>query len=342
MPTVHFLNVCDGDCSIIQHYSGRVSVIDICNGHATERDVFAELLEALRKEKPATGLPGNFGMKDHPTDPIAYMKKIGVESVWRFILTHPEMDHMDGLKPLCDEIGVDNFWDSTVRRKEKPDFSQGPYSEEDWTKYESIIQGKCPGMTVVRPLAGGRFQFANQGNPEERGDCLNIVAPNSELVKLANETDDPNDGSFVIVYRTCGGNIVFAGDSHDKTWEYILKNHEGMVKDCAVLIAPHHGRDSDRSYDFLDVVKPRLTLFGCAPSKDLGYDAWHNRELPLITNNQAGNILLDAADEGIHVYVENEVFAKKHPAFAKKTNLHDCFYIGRVPNPEVAPKVYAA
>jgi len=35
------------------------------------------------------------------------------------------------------------------------------------------------------------------------------------------------------------------------------------------MIAPHHGRDSDRSYDFLDTVNPQLTLFGCAPSVDL-------------------------------------------------------------------------
>lgn len=31
MPVVHYLNVKDGDCSIIQHALGNVSVIDICN-----------------------------------------------------------------------------------------------------------------------------------------------------------------------------------------------------------------------------------------------------------------------------------------------------------------------
>ena len=33
MSIIHFLNVKNGDCSIIEHTSGNVSVIDICNGN---------------------------------------------------------------------------------------------------------------------------------------------------------------------------------------------------------------------------------------------------------------------------------------------------------------------
>jgi len=31
MPVVHFLNVRSGDCSIIKHGSGRISIIDVNN-----------------------------------------------------------------------------------------------------------------------------------------------------------------------------------------------------------------------------------------------------------------------------------------------------------------------
>jgi len=31
MPKVHFLNVCEGDCTVIEHNSGHVTVIDVCN-----------------------------------------------------------------------------------------------------------------------------------------------------------------------------------------------------------------------------------------------------------------------------------------------------------------------
>ena len=33
MSTIHFLNVLEGDCNIIQHDSGRVTVIDVSNAY---------------------------------------------------------------------------------------------------------------------------------------------------------------------------------------------------------------------------------------------------------------------------------------------------------------------
>lgn len=33
MPSVHLLNVSPGDCTIIRHGSGRVSMIDMCDGN---------------------------------------------------------------------------------------------------------------------------------------------------------------------------------------------------------------------------------------------------------------------------------------------------------------------
>lgn len=337
MPTVHFLNVGKGDCSIIQHGSGRVSVIDICNGKSMRQRTLATVLaEAAsgagsRTYSPESGI-GSCWMKDSPTDPVAYLKGLGISSVFRFILTHPDMDHLDGFKALCDDVEILNFWDSGVR-KEKPDFENSPYSEADWDCYVAVRDRRYSGITVVSPRSKSRFQFANAGDPEDRGDCLDVLAPSTSLVKVANASGDPNDSSFVLVYRTSGGKIVFPGDAHDDTGEHVVSEHADKVADCSVLIAPHHGRASGRSYDFLDALRPKLTLFGCAPSKDLAYDAWNNRDLLHITNNQAGNVTLDAVTSGIDVYVENRAFAETFDAFDAATPHHNCFYIGQVPKP---------
>ena len=328
MPVVHFLNVGDGDCSIIQYGSGRMTVVDICNGGSSTQKA---LLEAFgRSAGIAKTGSGNYGMRKSPTEPVCYMKKIGISKVFRFVLTHPDMDHMDGFKVLCDEIGILNFWDSGVR-KAKPTFSEGRYKEEDWGHYVTVRDGKSDNVTVVRPKSGSRFQFANRGDPDSRGDCIDVIAPDSELVSAANDAEDPNAASYVLVYRTCGGKIVFSGDAHDSTWEYVLDNHPRSVENCAVLIAPHHGRDSDRSFDFLDVLKPKLTLFGCANSEHLAYDDWNTRNLAHITNNQAGNILLNAINEGVEIYVENLSYARNYNGFDNSKALYGCFYIGIVP-----------
>ncbi len=331
MPTVHFLNVCDGDCSIIQHGSGRVSVIDICNGKSSIQRTVDESLRSLGIGQFAakTATPhGNYGMCDHPTDPVAYLQNLGIKDVFRFILTHPDMDHLDGFEALCGDIGVQNFWDSGVR-KEKPNFESGRYREGDWDHYVEVRDRKTD-VNVVMPRSGKQLRYANQGDPHDHGDCLHIVAPNGELVNAGNQSDDPNDASYVIVYRSAGGRIVFPGDAHDKTWEYVLDNYKALVRNCAVLIAPHHGRSSGRCYDFLDVLNPALTLFGCADSECLAYAAWNNRRLLHITNNQAGNIVLNAVSQGIEVYVENQEFASKFNALNVQQILHDCYYIGRI------------
>ena len=114
------------------------------------------------------------------------------------------------------------------------------------------------------------------------------VTPTLELVEEANESDDYNDASYVFLWKSIGGKVLICGDSHDKTWEHILEDHKDLVLDVELLIAPHHGRKSGRSYEFLDVLKPKMTFFGNAPSKDLAYGAWRNRGLPYITNNMRG------------------------------------------------------
>jgi len=331
MSTVHFLNVGNGDCSIIQHGSGRVSVIDISKGKLSKQEALAEAMRSLGigrdVEKKAAG-GGNYGMRLRPTNPVDYLKRINVSQVFRFILTHPDMDHLDGFKAVCDSFKVCNFWDSGAR-KTKPSFEGGPYQEEDWNHYERVRDGQEE-VTVVRHLAGSQFSYANQGEPKDNGDCLDIVAPNQQLVSDANAIGDPNDGSYVLVYRSAGGRIVFAGDSHDATWDYILREHQSLVEGCKVLIAPHHGRASGREYKFLDVLRPKLTLFGCADSEHMGYSAWNNRGLRLITNNEAGNVVLHGGSAGIDVYAENLKFAETCPGFRRYKQKHGCYYIENV------------
>ncbi|MDE2434583.1 MAG: hypothetical protein KGN37_17275, partial [Burkholderiales bacterium] len=168
--------------------------------------------------------------------------------------------------------------------------------------------------TTLEILAGKSFKFANKDDNGGGGDGLQVIAPTQELVDSANESEDFNDCSYVIVYKTGGFKIIFSGDSHDATWEHILENYADDVANCDLLIAPHHGRDSGRSWDFLDVLKPRLTLFGVASSDHLAYNAWNSRSLDKITNNQAGNVVVDVIDRQMHVFVENDAYAESRNA----------------------------
>lgn len=137
------------------------------------------------------------------------------------------------------------------------------------------------------------------------------VTPTPELIRQANECDDFNDCSYVLLYRVNGFRILFGGDSHDGTWKHILENHEAVVTNIDLLIAPHHGRKSGRSYDFLDVLQPKMTFFGNAAAEHLAYDAWNYRKLAFITNNQAGSMIVVPESSSLDLYITNETFARK-------------------------------
>jgi competence protein ComEC len=309
MSKVHLLNVNNGDSTIFEHASNRVTMIDICAGNIESDNKLSEAsFIKLGLQKPK----GNYGMCKKPTNPINYLQNvISRTSIFRFILTHPDMDHLDGFNNLVDYISINNFWDSGAR-KEKPDFSGSPYKEEDWDRYIAVRDNKEDGVTSCKRLAGARFTYANKNEDDSGGgDGLYILAPNQNLVDEANKSDDFNDCSYVILYRSAGGNIIIAGDAHDKTWEFILENNKKDLENCKFLLAPHHGRKSDRDYSFLDTMKPKLTLFGCAPSEHLAYSAWTNRNLEYVTQNQCGNMVLETDGSDLDVYIENEKFARE-------------------------------
>lgn len=303
----HFLNVGNGDCSIIQHGSGRVTMIDCCKARAVT--AVNELAKAFRAD---AAVGGNFNQKDYPENPIEYMKAHGMTSIFRFILSHADMDHMDGIKDVFDTFPVSNFWD-TANDKECEFGNNAPYREEDWTFYKGLRGGTNNSVKRLTLYSGADGQFYNRDETNNiGGDGLNILAPTPELMAQANRTEDPNDGSYVILYRTPAGRILLAGDSHDATWEHVLKHHGHMLKNVELMIAPHHGRHSERSFSFLDVVRPRVTLFGNAPAEHLAYAAWSNRGLDIITNNQAGSVIADTSGDLIHLYATNKAFADRY------------------------------
>ena len=324
--TFHFLNVKDGDCSIIEHGSGNVSVIDVCNAEKVTTPMSDLELKSITER-----VSGNFQQKKHPVNPVEYLNKFNISSVFRFILTHPDMDHMDGIKDFFESFSPINCWDTdNTKEMEFPEGS--PYNKEDWDFYKRIRDEKSQvdpiRLTLFSGSQGHYWSQNAQGQPP--GDALSILAPTPELVEQANETKDYNDSSYVILYRGAGGRILLSGDSHDNTWEHILDNWKDDIKDVDLLIAPHHGRKSGRSYEFLDTVNPKMTFFGNARSEHLAYSAWYSRNLEYITNNQANCMVVDCSGTNLNLYATYETFARKYNPYTFYSGKYDAWYLKEI------------
>jgi hypothetical protein len=173
MLRVHFLNVGHGDCTIIKHPSGRLTVVDINNSQQFDAETFAEELAEETKRIAGGSLlaqshnsllmaiPVNDRLeraavearaKKELTDPVAFIKKnYPNEQVWRFILTHPDLDHMRGIKALAEHIGINAFWD-TDHTKPTPSF-RGDADKDDWEFYQTL-RGRGVGGGVRQYTSG--------------------------------------------------------------------------------------------------------------------------------------------------------------------------------------------
>ncbi len=289
---LHFLNVKNGDCNILEHSSTNTTVVDISNGQKCENISFATEAAVL----------GNFNQKANPENPICYLNDLGKTSIKRFILTHPDMDHMDGLDILLRTFKFSEFL-NVKNNKKIPSFSEfNQYNEKDWDMYKRLKD---------------TFREKNlySGDTIEN-ESLTILSPTKEIVKEAIKKQDFNISSYVLLLKIGKYKIILAGDSGDIAWAHIIGNHKTLVSDIDILLAPHHGRDSNRDYSFLDTLKPKYTFIGNAKSKHLEYDKY-KKYGQTITNNQAGNIVVQLEDNGLNILVENEVFAKKEHKFSK-------------------------
>jgi beta-lactamase superfamily II metal-dependent hydrolase len=313
MPEVHFLTVGEGDCSIIRHASARVTVIDIFGGNRT-RATETEKRSAILTEvaKAAAGNPlGNYRMCEKPSHPLDYLDDRGLSPIWRFISTHPDMDHLDGFEALTDRYRVENFWHTGVSRPKPTFHNQWKYREEDWNRYEEVRAGSFSGVKSLKKLAGEKFEFANKGGDNGNGDCLHIAAPDQSLVESTEECENWNCSSYIIVYRMEGGKVVICGDAEDDSFQSAINKYPDLMADVGLLLAPHHGRDSGRDYAFLDHLKPRFTLLGCAPHEHHRTQSWSSRNLPYCKQNQCGNMIAVPSSQSgrIDLYIQSKSFA---------------------------------
>lgn len=279
MIKVHFLNVGHGDCIVIEFLdSSRTAVIDINMSEKIDDNSYAELInESVSLLSPIDQLYHQLsGYSDNQlfekagydislTNPITYIKNIGVNSVFRFISTHPHMDHISGLNKLKTEIGITNFWII------KNSFTQNlndlsDAQKEDWSlykKYRDTAEHQLDGITVVRPQEGTSNQYWNE-------DKITILAPNSSLLKIAKDKDNRNIMSYVLLIEYGGHKIILGGDAEEDTWKYIYETYPALIKNVTILKASHHGRNSGYYQPAVKQMNPEYTIVsvGKKPATD--------------------------------------------------------------------------
>ncbi len=283
----HFLNVGKGNCTIIEFsserlgYLGHLTVIDIDDSRSISEDE-RYLIEGTSQ-------------KAKLTDPIVYIRNrfSKYNKIFRFILTHPDMDHMSGIKELFARKSVLNFWDTENNKFiDSHTWKNSPYNKEDWDFYQSIRK------SIKDPKI---FVFYRGDKPK---DGIEILSPTPELVNEANEKEDYDHLSYVLMVKFAGRKVLLCGDATKKALENVIEYYDKEDLKCDVLFAPNHGSPNHISKEILDVFNPDLTIVSVSKGTDYARDLYSRYGIVLSTKH-FGNIWVKINANG-QIYFQTE------------------------------------
>ena len=234
-------------------------MIDVCNARLERNKKAISLSDS---HAPTVGIYGTrigeqcqkkLRTKGQSHHPIDHLKEFGISDLFRLAISHPDMDHMDGIADLFEYCRPTNYYDTDNDKEMSDEWEDSPYREEDWLLYKELRDS--PPDTdpkAIRVFSGDTgIHRRKDWNGKSPGDAFYTLAPTPQLVNEANEDGEYNDASYVFMYWSPTGRIVLSGDSHDKSWEHILATHSRLVANVDLLIAPTMEGSQDARMSFL-------------------------------------------------------------------------------------------
>ncbi len=261
MSIVKSFSVGEGDMFYIDHDSDSITVID-CFLH-----------ENYNKERIINELVSKFENR----------------KTKRFISTHPDEDHIMGLKDCRNKFGISIFYCVKNRATKKvvtEDFKE--YCDlRGGVKQLNLYKGRCmPSSIDILWPDINNFYFKQELRRAENGESPNNISP-------------------IIRYTAVNGaKLLWFGDLENSFMEEI--GYRLDIGKADIIFAPHHGRESGKIPKYiLDKISPKIIVLGEAPSKNLDYYGKYNT----LTQNTAGDITFSFEYDNVHVYVSNDNYA---------------------------------
>lgn len=302
---IHFLNVGHGDCTIIEHPSGRLTMIDINNSTTLPEDDEVALAEAkglsLSQFRAGTAISRSWEeyYRSLLVDPReSWRDNFGGRLLFRYIQTHPDMDHMSGLASLFwgEKVPLGNFWDyGHAKTFSEAGFDKNHYDWNDWLAYMQLRQGNHgdgTNHTVIKRLRDEAGDYWTE-------DGLTILGPTRDLIDYCDRIEKYNNSSYVLRLDYGGRRLILPGDAEKPAWDSIEADFDEADLVCDVLKAAHHGRESGYSETAVEAMNPDFVIcsVGKKPSTDAS-DEYRSHGATVLSTRYNGTITAQIWTDG--------------------------------------------
>lgn len=270
MSIIKSFSVGNGDTFYIKHESDNFTIIDCYLSDDNKERIVKEI-----KEESKT------------------------KNITRFISTHPDEDHIQGLDYLDREVGIVNFY-CVYNKATKSD------ETDNFKKYKELRDSE----KAFYIYKGCSRKWMNKTDDTRGSSGINILWPDTSnedfqtVLKSAEDGNSPNNISPIIAYNLENGvTALWMGDLESNFLEKIKEEVDFPKVD--ILFAPHHGRESGKVPEtILQELDPKIVIIGEAKSKNLNYYSKYNT----ITQNTAKDITFECETGHIHIYVQNKEY----------------------------------
>ncbi|MER8906995.1 hypothetical protein NKH99_04835 [Mesorhizobium sp. M0854] len=256
-----------GDMFYIRHNSDNFTIIDC--------QLFGEFKESITDE---------------------LKKESSGRGITRFISTHPDEDHIQGLEYLDEKLPIYNFYVAHNAATKK-------IRTESFKHYCKLRDGD----KAFYVYKGCSRKWMNLGDGQRSTSGIQIHWPNRENAHFKAALQEAADGTafnnISLVARYAieeSASFMWIGDLETQFMEDILDDIE--LPRTTVVFAPHHGRYSGKlPNSWLDKLQPEIVVLGEAPSRDLHYYTGYNT----LTQTRAWDITFVPDGKKVHCYVSN-------------------------------------
>lgn len=182
------------------------------------------------------------GTTDQGEGVVEKIKRLGHDSIDILVASHPDADHIGGLRYPLREMPVGQVW--------APDVSKDTYAYE---KFLKAVDGQ--GLTIEK---------AESGKVIKQGDGYNIELLGPDMSRQ-NANSDANSYSTIIRVTFGDTSFLFTGDAYK---DQIDRAVDDVVD---VLKVAHHGSYSGTDEKLIEQIQPSLAIIQYAVENDYGY-----------------------------------------------------------------------
>ncbi|EGO64291.1 ComEC/Rec2 family competence protein [Acetonema longum] len=189
---------------------------------------------------------GDVGTRDKL---VSYIKKEGIRTIDKVIITHGHADHLGGMAALFESFAIKQIYDNGVAA-----------TTNLYRQYLTTVKKKNIPFKVV--TAGDQIDIGG-------GAVLRILAPAKPYIKQGANADLNNNS---IVAKLIYGNftMLLTGDAEQESEQQMLQRSRDELKSL-VLKGGHHGSRTSSRPAFLKAVGAQTVVVSAGANNDYGH-----------------------------------------------------------------------